>query len=133
METRTITASAAACLYAGVVTDTGRFQYEATSPETLRLAAELRTHPFDHARLAQALFEDNTFAYLRVLATALGRLQLDDGAGLAWTYLTQADVSAAGIAMADTDDLIDTVQRAVEPSTLSVWLVPADPRQAGTS
>src|SRR5205823_3640268 len=45
-----IPAPAAACLYAGVVTDTGRFQYEATSPETLRLAAELRTHPFDHAK-----------------------------------------------------------------------------------
>ena len=29
----------AKCLYAGLVTDTGRFQYEAVRPETLRLAA----------------------------------------------------------------------------------------------
>src|SRR5919204_124777 len=32
----------ATCLYAGIVTDTGRFQYEAVTPETLRLAPELR-------------------------------------------------------------------------------------------
>src|SRR5438876_1033508 len=30
--------AAAADLYAGIVADTGRFQYEATSPETLRIA-----------------------------------------------------------------------------------------------
>ena len=32
----------AICLYAGLVTDTGRFQYQATTPQTLRVAAELR-------------------------------------------------------------------------------------------
>ena len=56
----------AACLYAGLVTDTGRFQYEATTPETLRIAAELREHPFDHSRMVQALYEDNRREYLRV-------------------------------------------------------------------
>ena len=61
----------AACLYAGLVTDTGRFQYEATTPDTLRIAAALREHPFDHARLVQALYEDNAAAFLRVSAVAL--------------------------------------------------------------
>ena len=112
--------SAATCLYAGVVTDTGRFQYQATSPETLRLAAELRTSPFDHARLAQALFEDNSAAYLRVLATALGRLQLVPKADLVWTYLTRDDVEGAGITMADTDDLIDVVRTAREADVAAV-------------
>ncbi|MFN2544339.1 MAG: bifunctional oligoribonuclease/PAP phosphatase NrnA [Actinomycetota bacterium] len=117
-----IPASAAACLYAGVVTDTGRFQYEATSPETLRLAAELRTLDFDHARLAQALFEDNSMSYLRVLATALGRLRLVEGAGggLVWTYLTQEDVAEAGISMAETDDLIDVIRSAREADVAAV-------------
>ena len=56
----------AAALYAGLVTDTGRFQYEATTPETLRVAAALREHDFDHARLVQALYEDNGRAYLEL-------------------------------------------------------------------
>src|SRR5438105_1300806 len=116
-----IPATAAACLYAGVVTDTGRFQYEATSPETLRLASELRTYEFDHAVLAQALFEDNSVAYLRVLAIALGRLELEESAGLVWTHLTQDDIAQAGIPMTETDDLIDVIRTAREADVAAVF------------
>jgi bifunctional oligoribonuclease and PAP phosphatase NrnA len=115
-----IPTSSAASLYAGIVTDTGRFQYQSTSPETLRLAAELRTHAFDHARLAQAMFEDNSVAYLRVLATALGRLELVGDADLVWTYLTQEDIGKEGIPMGETDDLIDVIRTAREADVAAV-------------
>src|SRR2546425_158262 len=91
-----LTDEAAALLYAGIVTDTGRFQYEATTPETLRVAALLRARSFDHARLAQALFEQSSVGYLRLLGVALGRIQLDPAANLVWTYLTQTDLSSSG-------------------------------------
>jgi phosphoesterase RecJ-like protein len=100
----------ATALYAGLVTDTGRFQYEATTPETLRVAATLREHDFDHARLVQALYEDNGRAYLEVVGTALQRLAFVPEADLIWTYLTQADLSAAGVHPAETDDLIDVIR-----------------------
>ena len=103
---------AAVCLYAGLVTDTGRFQYEATKPETLRVAAELREHPFDHARLVQALYEDNRREYLRLVGVALGRMAFVPEADLVWTYLTQADLAEAGVHAAETDDLIDIVRTA---------------------
>lgn len=105
---------AAACLYAGIVTDTGRFQYGATTPATLRLAAELRELPFDHVRLAQALFEDQSVAYLKLLAVALQRVELVPEAGMLWTYLTQADIAQAGIGMSEADDLIDVIRTARE-------------------
>lgn len=108
----------ATCLYAGLVTDTGRFQYEAVTPETLRLAAELREFPFDHARLVQALYEDNATAYLRVLGIALERITVDDD--LVWTYLTQADLSDAGVPATETDDLIDVVRTAREADVAAV-------------
>jgi phosphoesterase RecJ-like protein len=109
-----IPVESAACLWAGIVTDTGRFQYESTSPETLRLAAELRSYPFDHAGLAQALFEDNSLAYLRVLAVALQRLVFDEGVRLVWTYVTQADLAEAGTRVGETDDMIDVIRTARE-------------------
>jgi phosphoesterase RecJ-like protein len=102
----------AMCLYAGLVTDTGRFQYEATTPETLRVAARLREHPFDHTRLVQALYEDHPASYLRLVGTALGRLEHRPEADLVWTYLTQADLRAAGVHPTDTDDLIDVIRTA---------------------
>jgi bifunctional oligoribonuclease and PAP phosphatase NrnA len=111
---------AAAALYAGIVTDTGRFQYEATTPETLRVAAELRAHRFDHARMGQVLFEDQSVGFLRVLGPALDRLVHDPEADLVWTYLTQGDLARAGVAMDDTDDLIDVVRKAREADVACV-------------
>ena len=107
-----LTDDAALCLYAGLVTDTGRFQYEATTPETLRVAARLREHDFDHSRLVQALYEDSSPAYLRLMGTALLRLTEVPESDLVWTYLTQADMSEAGVSATETDDLIDAIRSA---------------------
>jgi phosphoesterase RecJ-like protein len=119
---------AAACLYAGLVTDTGRFQYEATTPETLRVAAELRRHPFDQARMAQVLFEETPFAALRVTGLALDRAELDPEASLVWTYVTQADLARFGADMTDTEDLIDAVRTAREADVAAVMKQQPDGR-----
>jgi bifunctional oligoribonuclease and PAP phosphatase NrnA len=106
--------ASAVCLYAGLVTDTGRFQYEAATPATLRLAARLREHPFDHARLSQALYEDNRAAYLDVASVAMARARLEPEADLVWTYVLWSDLERAGAGPADIDDLIDVVRTARE-------------------
>jgi phosphoesterase RecJ-like protein len=110
----------ALCLYAGLVTDTGRFQYEATTSDTLRVAATLREHPFDHSRLIQALYEDNGQEYLRVAAIALARASFVPEANLVWTYLTQADLAEAGVGPNDTDDLIDLIRTARDVDVAAV-------------
>jgi phosphoesterase RecJ-like protein len=110
----------AICLYAGLVTDTGRFQYESVRPDTLRLAAELREFPFDHTRLVQALYEDNGVAYLKLLGVVLERVRVDPEADLVWTYLTRADLDAADLAHGDADDLIDLVRTAREADVAAI-------------
>jgi bifunctional oligoribonuclease and PAP phosphatase NrnA len=109
-----MTDATAMCLYAGLITDTGRFQYEAATPDTLRLAARLREHPFDHARLSQILYEDNRASYLDVLSVAMGRAQLDEAADLVWTYVLWSDLERADVGPADVDDLIDVLRTARE-------------------
>ena len=107
-------------LYAGLVTDTGRFQYESVGPDTLRLAAELREFPFDHARLAQVLYEDHGIAYLKLLGVVLERVRVDPDADLVWTYLTRADLDAADLEPGDADDLIDLVRTAREADVATI-------------
>jgi phosphoesterase RecJ-like protein len=109
-----VTTETAVCLYAGLVTDTGRFQYEVVGPETLRLGAELRSFPFDHARLVQALYENNRAAYLKLLGIALQRLVLEPDADLVWTHVSRADFTEAGVDPSETDDLIDVLRTARE-------------------
>jgi bifunctional oligoribonuclease and PAP phosphatase NrnA len=110
----------AICLYAGLVTDTGRFQYQATTPETLRVAARLREHDFDHAALVRALYEDQEPGALRLLGVALGRMAEVPDPGVVWTYVTQADLKEARIGPADTDDLIDVLRSARGPDVAVV-------------
>ena len=111
---------AAACLYAGLVTDTGRFQYQASTAETLRVAAELRKHPFDHVRMGQELFDHNSFNYLRFLAVALERLEYVPETSLVWTYVMQGDLGRRAVGMAETDNLIDVVRTAKEADAACV-------------
>lgn len=51
----TMTQEAARLLYAGIVGDTGRFLYPATTATTLRLAAELLDYGFDAAKINRQL------------------------------------------------------------------------------
>jgi bifunctional oligoribonuclease and PAP phosphatase NrnA len=113
-------ADAAACLYAGLVTDTGRFQYESTSPEVLRIAADLRERAFDHARLAQALYADGSVQYLRLLGKVLDRVTLVPEANLVWTHLSRKDLAVGDVPIQETDDLIDILRTAREADVAAV-------------
>jgi phosphoesterase RecJ-like protein len=110
----------AACLYAGLVTDTGRFQFQSATPDVLRVAARLREQPFDHARLVQALYEDNRVAYLRLLGTLLARTTHVPEARLVWTAVTRRDLEEAGVEIQETDDLIDVLRTAREADITAV-------------
>lgn len=113
-------ADVAACLYAGLVSDTGRFQYESASPEVLRIAARLREQPFDHVRLALALYADASVPYLRLLGAILGRVRHVPEANLVWIYLTRKDLEAAGVPVQETDELIDILRTAREADVAAV-------------
>ena len=113
-------ADVAACLYAGLVTDTGRFQYESTSPDVLRIAADLRERAFDHARLAQTLYADGSVPYLRLLGKVLDRVTLVPEAGLVWTHVTRRDLEEGRVPIQETDDLIDIVRTAREADVATV-------------
>jgi phosphoesterase RecJ-like protein len=113
-------ADTAACLYAGLVTDTGRFQYANTTPEVLRIAARLRQEDFDHVALSQALYDDNSLAFLRLLGVVLARAAHVPDADAVWTYVLRADLEEAGVGIEETDDVMDVVRTAREADVAAV-------------
>ena len=62
------TDAAAVALYAALVCDTGRFQYETTTPRGVRPRARARRVRRPVSRLSRQLFEEHRFAYLQLLA-----------------------------------------------------------------
>lgn len=111
---------AAICLYTGLVTDTGRFQYEATTPEVFSLAAELAGFGLPIARMSRQLFEEHRFEYLQLIASCLARAELDRELGFVATWVTAEDLRTQRVTLEETEGLIDLVRRAKEADVACV-------------
>jgi phosphoesterase RecJ-like protein len=109
-----LTRDAALCLYTGLVTDTGRFQYSNTTPEVFALAEELAEFDLPIADMTRQLFEQNRFDYLQLTAACLGRAQLDRDLRFVATWVTEDDLRRYGVRIEETEGLIDLVRRADE-------------------
>ena len=114
------TADEATALYTGIVTDTGRFQYSNTTPETLRVAAELRELGVDHAMVSNEVFESAPFGYLHTLGIVLARARLEPGPpGLVWSWLDLRDLN--GTRLDEAEDMINLL-RAVREAEVAVLM-----------
>lgn len=61
----------AKALYIGIIHDTGVFQYSNTSPETLRIGADLVSYGFDFTRIIDETFYEKTYVQNQILGRAL--------------------------------------------------------------
>ena len=115
-----LTREAALCLYTGLVTDTGRFQYDATCAEVFALAAELSAFDLPIASMSRQLFEEHRFAYLKLVGACLERAELDSDLGLVATWVDADDLRAYDVSVEETEGLIDLVRRAKEADVACV-------------
>ena len=110
----------ATCLYTGIVTDTGRFSYANSSPATLRLAADLLELGVSAPDIARDVFDSAPFGYLKLVGRVLDRAELIEDARFAYSWIARADLDETGVAIEETDRLVDAIRasRAVDVSAL---------------
>lgn len=109
-----LTSEAARLLYAGIVGDTGRFLYDATSPKTLRIAADLREFDFDFAAISRQM-DSFSFKIAKLQGYVFDHLDIDENGAarllLTRQVLEEFDVSdAESSAIVSTPGKIDLVQ-----------------------
>lgn len=112
-----VTPEVAQCLHTALVTDTGRFSYSNTTPNTLRIAAELIEAGAVPSEISRHVYEEEPFGYLKAVALAMERAVLDPDLRVVSTTITYEDLKAAGIQWSDTENLIDLLRLAVEADT----------------
>jgi len=105
---------AAVCLYAGLVCDTGRFQYESTTTEAFDLARRLLEFDVPVARLNRVLFEEHRLAYLRLVGAVLARAEMVTDKSFIWAAVTEADLADHDVTLEETEGLIDFLRQAKE-------------------
>lgn len=108
----------ATCLYVGVVTDTGSFKFDTTTPEVLALAGRLVEAGVRPADVARRVFDTRPFAAIQLLSDVLSRAELDlsaaGGRGLVSAYATPADLERHGQTAYALESFMDVVRTAAE-------------------
>jgi phosphoesterase RecJ-like protein len=111
---------AAICLYAALVCDTGRFQYDTTTPAVFEMARRLAEFDVPVERLSRTLFEEHRFAYLQLLGEALRDAHLVREQRFVYTAVTQEMLRRNGVEMDEVEGLIDVLRRASEAEVTCV-------------
>ena len=111
---------AAICLYTALVCDTGRFQYDSTTPEVFDMARELVEYGVPVPDVSRTLFEEHRFAYMQLLGEVLGSAHLVPERRFVWTAVTQDLLNKHQVTMEEVEGLIDILRRTREANVSCV-------------
>lgn len=113
-----LTPQIAEALYVGVLTDTGCFNYNNTTPRAHLMAAELIGAGTDIHRIYQRVYEDVPYAKLALLARGLDHVERFDAGCLTVSQLSAEDFAATGAEESYTEGVIDHL-RAVRGTAMA--------------
>ena len=94
-------------LYTALVSDTGSFQYQSTTPRTLRIAAELLELGLSVDDLTTRLFRTLTISRIKLLSKTLMTLETFAGGRAALLTVTQEMLDSAGAEDGDMENLVN--------------------------
>ncbi|OIN99952.1 MAG: hypothetical protein AUJ51_11650 [Elusimicrobia bacterium CG1_02_56_21] len=97
----------ASCLYTGIVTDTGRFHFPATSPRTLEVASRLLETGFKFSRVNDLLYATRAGEALKLLGRALQSMEIKVGGKLAVITLKALDFKELGARSEHSENVIN--------------------------
>lgn len=117
-----LTKTMAVNLYSGIITDTGRFQYPQTLPETFYTAGDLIKYGFDFKKINDNFFNTSTYKNLKLLGVALSSLVLDNGIG--YMIIRDDDFKLYNADFQDTENIINYPM--MIPDVKAVFLVKED-------
>ncbi len=124
-----LTQDIAACVYTGLVTDTGSFKYAATTPQVHRLAARLLETGIRHDLISREIYDTASFGYVKALGLVCARAVLEPeavgGLGLAWTAVGAEDLHRYDLVLADVEGVMDVLRMTREAEVAVV--VKTDP------
>lgn len=101
-------------IYTAVVTDTGRFAFSNTTPETFLNAAELASFGAKPAELTRLLYRQKTLDQLKFQAAMIGRIERTPDSRIAWVTIPRDLEQRLGIAAGDTQEYIDLLMQLKE-------------------
>jgi len=98
----------AACLYAGIITDTGSFSYGCNNPETFIISAELVKKGINPENINRLVYNTYSVNRIKLLGYCLSeRLTVIDKYNTAYICLTQKDLEKFNHQEGDTEGIVN--------------------------
>jgi len=104
-----ITPTIATNLYTALMTDTGGFRHENTTPKALEDAARLARLGAEPSRIATMVYKSRPLTTLKLQALSLASMQVEVEGRLAWAKVNRRMLTEAGAVMAESEGIIDTL------------------------
>ena len=106
------------CLYAAISADTGCFKFSNTTPQTMRIAAELIEAGVDFSRINTLLYDSKPLLQLKAEGEAIYRLRTYMGGRISSVVFPYSLKCSLGVSSEHLETLID-VARSVEGAEIS--------------
>ena len=104
-----VTPTVATNLYVALLTDTGGFRHENTTPRALSDAARLARLGADPGHIATQVYKMRPETTLKLSGLALATMSVELDGRLAWATVTRKMLREAGAVMAESEGIIDTL------------------------
>jgi phosphoesterase RecJ-like protein len=100
----------ALCAYTGLMTDTGRFQYQNTDERAFKAAAQMVAAGAQPSLAGREFFQNRAIASLKLEQRMISRMEILHEGQVAFSYITLADFAECQAENADAEALIDTLR-----------------------
>ncbi len=103
--------AAAACIYTGIVTDTGNLSYSNTTPAALRIIADfVEKKLVDITEINRKIYRTVAYEKTRVQGFVMSNIRLECGGDVGIGILTQGQLHSYGASNEDCEGIVDCVR-----------------------
>lgn len=115
-----ITPDIATCLFTAIMTDTGSFRFNNTTPDSMRVAAELMEIGAAPYEVAKSVYESEPFEKMRLLALAMNTLELHLSGRVATITVDAEMFRTAACTNSNTEGFVD-IPRSIKGVEVAVF------------
>ncbi len=115
-----ITPEIAETLYAGIMTDTGGFQFQNTTASAMKTISELIAAGASPEKISQKIYFSNRAAKIILMGKVLSTLKFDPSGKIGWIVATKDVIDECG---ANSDDLENIINNITSIETIEVAIL----------
>ncbi len=97
----------AECLYSAIMTDTGSFRFDRTTPEIHRIAAKLIEAGANPTDIYDKIFDQSNYGKIKLLGNALSSIKINGKGEIAYMTITQENLLKSGAEESEVDGFVN--------------------------